>query len=151
MDVITRIKLIHNSCWYNYNHGSLNSINVHIEWISIEYFPITKPEHTRYELARAKEREEQDALRADEDQRKTIIEEERRRRVEWWPFGAWDKPKKVELIGIITVTATMIITMMDGKHQEWSWIVVVVTDSNNNDTNASGGSAWYPWIEERSL
>lgn len=32
-----------------------------------------------YELAREKEREEQDALRADEDQRKTIIEEERRR------------------------------------------------------------------------
>ena len=41
------------------------------------------PHHpiARYELAREKEREEQDALRADEDQRKTIIEEERRRRV----------------------------------------------------------------------
>ena len=37
----------------------------------------------------------------------------------------------------------MIITMMDGKHQEWLWIVVV-TDSKDNDTNASGGSAWYP-------
>ena len=34
---------------------------------------------SRYELAREKEREEQDALRKDEDQRKTIIQEERRR------------------------------------------------------------------------
>lgn len=33
----------------------------------------------RYELARAKEREDQEALRKDEDKRKIIIEEERRR------------------------------------------------------------------------
>ena len=64
-------------------------------------FPRT-PSLLRYELARAKEKEEEDAMRNHEGQRRTIIEEERRRRrrvgllAVITKIGAKPKQKRVE-------------------------------------------------------